>query len=207
MLHSFLGHFHQQAGSPVHRLPAGVKLLGALAVILAAALHPRPWAPETLCFLAVLLLAVLLASRIPPARVFKRLLLLEPFAVGVALMALFQPGGPRLFGWLLARSTVCLLALVLLAATTPFTEVVAVLRRIRVPSLLLTTITLMYRYLFLLAEETQRMRRARASRCLRPEPRTAAWRGSAHLIGRLFVRTSDRAERIYSAMVSRGWTP
>ena len=51
--------------------------------------------------------------------------------------------------------------LVLLAATTPFSEIVRVLREWRVPALLLTTLTLMDRYLFVLVEESGRMQRAR----------------------------------------------
>ena len=205
MLHTFLGHLHPETGSPMRRLRPEIKLAVAVAVILAAALHPRQWAGETLGLLSGLLLGFLLAGRIPPRPVFARLLVLEPFAAGVALMALFQPGGPAFFAWILARSTVCLLTLVLLSATTPFTDVIAVLRRARVPALFLTTLALMYRYLFLLAEETRRMRRAQAARTFRREDRATVWRHTARLIGRLFIRTHDRAGRIYSAMLARGW--
>ena len=78
------------------------------------------------------------------------------------------------------------------------------LRRARVPALLLTTIALMYRYLFVLADEAGRMQRARASRTLRPG-RVHAWRSTAALAGQLFLRSTERAERIYAAMCARGW--
>ena len=78
------------------------------------------------------------------------------------------------------------------------------LRRMKVPGLLITTLTLMHRYLFVLMDESQRMNRARASRTLR-RSKSFTWAFSADVIGRLFVRASERAERIYLAMCARGW--
>ena len=103
------------------------------------------------------------------------------------------------------RSTVCLAALVLLAATTPFSEIIRVLRSCRVPALLLTTLTLMDRYLFVLVEETARMGRARASRTFVQRSRFATWGLLANTLGQLFVRSVERAGRIYAAMCARGW--
>ena len=74
--------------------------------------------------------------------------------VGVAVMALFQPDGLRLFLFLVAKSTLCLLTMVLLANTTPFAELLRVLKAARVPALLVTTLSLMYRYLFVLLDES-----------------------------------------------------
>jgi len=79
-----------------------------------------------------------------------------------------------------------------------------VLRQMRVPALLITTLALMFRYLFVLADETQRMRRARASRTF-ARGRGVAWRTLATVAGQLFIRASERAERIYDAMCARGW--
>ena len=92
------------------------------------------------------------------------LLFSSSIVLGVAALALLSPGGWRLFAFLLARCTLCLLAMVLLANTTPFADLLRVLKRFRVPALMVTTLALMYRYLFVLADEAQRMKRARASR-------------------------------------------
>ena len=56
----------------------------------------------------------------------------------------------------------------------------------------------------MLADEAARMRRARACRTFAPG-RRRAWRTAATVIGQLFLRASDRAERIYDAMRARGW--
>ncbi len=189
--------------SPVHRLPVGVKLLSALVLVVGMAVCPLAWA-LWLLGPAVLLLLVAAISEVPWRYVLGRLLMLEPFVAAVALLALFGPGGWRLFVLLVVRCTLCLLAMILLASTTPFGDLLEVLRKMRVPGLLVTTLALMYRYLFVLVDESQRMRRARASRTFVSDKRRT-WRGLAAVVGQLFVRASVRAERVYAAMCARGW--
>jgi len=62
----------------------------------------------------------------------------------------------------------------------------------------------MYRYLFVLVDEAQRMKRARASRTFTVR-RGRSWRTLATVVSQLFIRASERAERIYGAMCARGW--
>ena len=133
-----------------------------------------------------------------------RLLLLEPIVLGVAVLAIFQPDGGKVFAAMAIRTTLCLSAVILLSNTAPFTELLQVLQRAHIPALMITTLALMYRYLFVLTDEAQRMKRARASRtfikgCL------WEWRLLATVIGQLFIRSTERAERIYMAMCARGW--
>jgi cobalt/nickel transport system permease protein len=194
---------YQHHGSPVHRLPAAAKCAGAVAIVLAVVLLPRtawPWYAVA----GLLLLLVAALSGLPPLRLAARLLMVEPFALGVALLALLQPDGPRIFAATLTKSTLCLSAMVLLSATTRFSDLLRVLWSARVPSLLVTTLALMQRYLHVLVDETGCMVRARRSRTF-SRGRTLAWRSAATVIAHLFVRSSERAERIYAAMCARGW--
>jgi cobalt/nickel transport system permease protein len=131
-------------------------------------------------------------------------LFLEPFILGIVAMTLFQPDGVHRFALVLTRSTVCLAASVLLAATTPFSDFLAVLRRLRLPALLVTTIGLTYRYLFVLVDESVRMRRARAARTF-VHGRAFTWQSLSNVAARLFVRVTERADRIHAAMCARGW--
>jgi len=190
----------------VHRLPTAVKLVTALAVVGAVV----AWPPEHVVYLvvlAVLLVVVAALSRIPVGFIVRRLLLLEPLVLGVGLLAAFQPGGWRLLLVLMARCTLCLLSMILLANTTPFGEMLHLLRRIWVPGMLITTLALMYRYLFVLADERQRMVRARKCRTFQDgrAGKWRQWRTLATVISQLFLRASERAERIFAAMCARGW--
>jgi cobalt/nickel transport system permease protein len=199
---------YQPRRSPVHRLPARTKLVAALTVILCLISLPRGWDKTGVVALAgatLLLLVTAARSELSPAFLLRRLLLLEPFVLGVAALSLWQPHGGEVFWHTVMRSTLCLATLVLLAATTPFSEIVRVLRSWRVPALLLTTLTLMDRYLFVLVEESSRMQRARASRTFATHSRFRVWQSLAATLGELFVRSVGRAARIYDAMCARGW--
>ena len=188
--------------SPVRRLRAPLKMAFAAAGVTLTVLLPLGYWPWFASWLAVLL-AGMGVSRIP-ARVWcLRVVVLEPFVLGIALLSLFQPGGGWIFAAVLLRSTLSLMTMLLLSQTTPFVEILRVLRRLRVPPMLVTTLALMYRYLHVLAEEMERMRRARASRTFQNQK--GRWRGAAMMAGQLFVRSSERAERIYAAMCARGW--
>jgi len=202
MRHDFLDR-HARLDTPVHRLPAALKLTGALSLVVTVLLLP-PSRPIFLAAVAVFLLAVARIGRIPWRFLAWRVVLLEPFVLGVAILALFGPGGWRAFLFLVAKCTLCLLAMVLLSNTTPFSEILRVLKAARMPALMVTTLSLMYRYLFVLVDEAQRMRRARMSRTFTAR-RSRSWRTISTVVSQLFLRASERAERIYGAMCARGW--
>lgn len=203
MLKDWLGHEHGHHGSPIHRLPAAAKLWVALAVIVGTVLVPWEWRAWFIAAVVPLLLAALL-SRIPVWFLIRRLLLLSPFVLGVVLVNALQVSTHGRWPALATRSGICLFTVVLLANTTPFGKILGALRSARVPPLLVTTLALMHRYLFVLLDESERMRRARISRTFQRQ-RRVRWHLLGTVVGQLFVRASERAERIYAAMCARGW--
>ncbi len=198
---------YQPRPSPVHRLPARIKLPGLLGfVLVVAGLPPRDgWTPWVFGGAAALLGFTAWRSQISLEFLLRRLALLEPFVLGVAALSLWQTGGAGVFWHTVVRSTLCLGGAILLAATTPFSEIIRVLRGWRAPALLLTTLALMDRYLFVLVEETARLTRARASRTFVRPSRRVVWGSLAETLGQLFVRSVERAGRIYASMCARGW--
>jgi cobalt/nickel transport system permease protein len=194
---------HSRSDSIIHRLPAAGKLAAALAMVMLVLLLPARHA-LWLMLPAGMLAAIAAMSRIPWGFLLRRLLLLEPVVLGVALLAVFQQDGWRIVLFLIVRCTLCLFTMILLSNTTPFAELLGVLKSLHVPSLLITTLALMYRYLFVLVDETQRMRRARASRTF-VKRRGWEWKTMSTIVGQLFVRASERAERVFAAMCARGW--
>jgi cobalt/nickel transport system permease protein len=101
----------------------------------------------------------------------------------------------------------------LLAATTPFQGLLLAMRAVRLPRLLVAVIGLMWRYLFVLADEAGRLLRARAARSGAPgRPGVRAggsigWRAkvAGGMAGNLFLRSLERADRTYAAMAARGY--
>lgn len=188
---------------PFASVPPLAKLLCMLVAVIGTALMPGAWWAWHLG-VALCLLGVVLLGRLSKRGLLLRLLVLAPFVLFACLASLLQgDSGP---GWrlLALRGGLCVATVSVFASVTPIGSLPALLRRLRVPSLLVTTLALMHRYLAVLVDESERMRRARASRTLR-RGRIHAWNLSADLIGRLFIRATERAERIYLAMCARGW--
>ena len=76
--------------------------------------------------------------------------------------------------------------------------------------MLVSIVAFMYRYVFVLVDEAQRLLRARAARSAGVGAGTGgtiAWRArvSGGMAGSLFLRTYERSERIYLAMLARGF--
>ncbi len=195
---------YEHLDSPVHRAPASLKLLGALALVVGIALVPVDRA-GWVAVVAVGLLALSRAVRVPLSAFLIRIAIAEPFILGVAVLALFQGRGLVVFLAIALKSTTCVAAVQLLAHTTSFPDILAALRRARFPVLLIHTLALLHRYLFVLVEETIRMRRARAARTWEPR-RWDTWQALSSVIAASFVRSAARAERVYAAMRARGWS-
>jgi len=202
MRHDFLDRYSRQ-DTPTHRASAEAKLTCGLAVVALTVAAPLDALPYFVA-LASALVAVALAARIPLNYLGVRLLWMEPFVLGVGVLTLLQPQGWKVFLGIVVKSTLSLVTMAVLANTTPFAEILRVLRRIRLPALLVTTLALMYRYLFVLVDEAERMQRARVARTF-DRRRLYSWKMLATVLGQLFVRSTERAERIYSAMLARGW--
>jgi cobalt/nickel transport system permease protein len=188
--------------SPIHRAPATLKLLTTFALVLALALVPVPYA---VCTLAVLVVELVVArvALVPLSAFLARLALAQPFVLAIAILALFQGKGISVFVALALKSTACVAAVQLLAQTTHFQDLLHTLRRAHAPSALILTMALLHRYLFVLADESQRMRRARKARTWRRH-QWADWKALSSVIAVSFVRAVPRAERIAAAMRARG---
>jgi cobalt/nickel transport system permease protein len=185
------------------RADARLKLAGATLLVCCIALLPRRPTSQYV-IPAILLLGFGSFARIPVLYTLKRLLVAQVFIGGIAFLWLFSPSAAPLVLSVFLKSNLSILAMLILAWTTPFHEILQVLRHCGVPTVMLTTLALMYRYLPVLSEESRRMQRARASRTFMPS-RRFAWQNLSQIIARLFLRSLGRGERIYLAMCARGW--
>ena len=221
---------YQARQSPIHELDPRVKFVLAVAFILTTALTPPGAWPVYILLLAIIL-SVEIISRLGIPYVLKRSLLAFPFILaalpliftveGAAIASLqmgswtltiTQPGLERFFS-IAIKSWISIQAAIVLASSTPFPALLAAMRSVKVPRLLVAIFGLMWRYLFVLADEALRLTRARAARSSHPGSAGArtggsiAWRArvTGGMAGNLFMRAFERSDRIYMAMVSRGY--
>jgi len=167
---------------------------------------------------ALVLAAVAAAARVRPAWLARRATIELPFVL--LAVALPVAGHGERVAWLgmslsvdglygawniFAKGTLGVLASLLLAATTTMRDLIVGLDRLRCPQVVVQIATFMLRYVDVLVDEARRMRVARLSRGYDPR---FLWQGKAFAVGvgALFLRAFERGERVYLAMVSRGYT-
>ncbi len=220
MEHSFIDQY-SNLDSLVHRLDPRTKLIATIAFILAVVLTPVTEWPAFIGYL-LFVCALILISRLPPLYVFKRVLLIVPFVLLIGVFNIFRAGEPmatmHIWRWQLsithegllvfanvaAKAIISSLALIMLSSTTSFTNLLRGLQTLKMPNVLVMTLSFTYRYIFVLIDEAMRMWRARESRNF-----GGRWiwqvKTIGNLIGTLFIRSYERGERVYAAMVSRGY--
>jgi cobalt/nickel transport system permease protein len=206
-----------EGDSPVHRLHPTVKLSAALFFVVAVASFGRYDFGRLLPYLfyPVVLTAL---SDTPQAMLLKRFCVALPFCLfagGANLFfdaetAFFLFGIPVSFGFVsfatvLLKAWLCVTAVLLLVATTRFSELTRGLLRLRVPPIFVTVLEMTYRYAGVLFDEARSMYAAYALRGGNRGRRGLELRHMGGFLGMLLLRSFDRAERIYQAMKCRGY--
>ncbi len=213
-----------RGSSPLHRLDPRLKVIGTVAFIALTAALPAP-AWKSLGLLALVAGAVHGAARLPFRLLWARVAPAMPFIALAALSVPFVRAGHTLWaahwgpitlqvtreglealGTILAKGWLSIWMSVLLVASTPLPALQQALDALGMPTLLSSTIGLMLRYLFVLGEEALRLQAAREARSVGPG-RNILWRARVlgGMVGSLWVRSLERAERIYAAMTARGY--
>ncbi|KAA9158363.1 cobalt ECF transporter T component CbiQ [Microbacterium lushaniae] len=200
----------------VERFSPRARLLALVAFAVIVVATPREWFWAFAAY-GVLVIGALVAVRVPPATVARRLVIEVPFVVFALLMP-FIAAGPRvevgtlslslegLWGaWgLLVKATLALLASILLVSTTAPRRIVLALEQLHLPRQLTVIAGFMVRYLDVIVDESARMAIARDARGFVPKG-LRSWRVLAQGIGALFIRSHARGERVHLAMLARGY--
>ncbi|MGI0494390.1 cobalt ECF transporter T component CbiQ [Alkalinema pantanalense CENA528] len=193
-------------------------ICATISVFAIALTHQQQGWQLTIIGLGLLLLCGL--SSVSAVHILKRLTVELGFALVLALGTLFREQGDLLWQWsglkiyqgglllfcsLASKVVLSLIALNLLTLTTSQVDLLQALKQLKIPPLLVAIVGSMLRYLAVLLEEAQTLQRAAQSRNLLLS-RLMHRRVVGMTIGTLFIRTYDRGDRIYQAMLSRGYS-
>ncbi len=202
MRHNFIDRY-AALDSPLHILEPRSKLLAFVAMIIAVLCIPMERGSLFLVyfFLTAILMGI---SQVPLAFIMGRTLVILPFIVLASLAAPWK-GLPGL-GVLFVRAILCLMLLILLTNTTRFVELLRGLRKLGCPQILVMNLSFLYRYLFVLTEETMRMKQARDCRRVGRAPFKEEVKILSSMLGTLLIRSFERAEKMHYAMLSRGYS-
>jgi cobalt/nickel transport system permease protein len=221
MRHHFLDE-ESAIESPIRSLNPKTKLVTIISVVLLIVSTPAYAFGVFLLFFAMSLILILV-SNVPPAVFLRRALIALPFIIialaavpfipketgavsyslGFAGLSVTRAGVLLVFN-VLCKSILSVTFLTLLISSTPFRDLTAGLRELKVPSFIADTLSFMYHYLFILMEEAQRVALALDARLY---GNRWIWQAPAigHMIGSIFVRSFERGERIFLAMKARGY--
>ena len=201
--------------SPIHRLSPLAKLLTAIIYIIVVVSFRK----YDLSGLAVMLLFPVILfqiSGVPVRTCFYKLRIVLPLVMAVGLFnplydraplltlgSLPVSGGVVSMLSLMLKGLLCLMASFLLIATTPIDSLCAALRKLHLPSTLVTLLLLTYRYVGVMTEELAVMTDAYHLRAPGQKGiHVSAW-GS--FLGQLLLRSMDRAQELYGSMLLRGY--
>ncbi len=221
MKHSFIDQYSDR-DSFIHRLDPRTKFITTLLFILAVVLTP-PTRWQAFAFYLSLIATLIFVSKVPIFYVFKRSLVIMPFVVMIAIFVPFfregeVAGSYNLWLWqvsvtysglqvlwnILAKAWLSILSLILLRSSTKLANLLKGLEQLRMPRVMVMILSFMYRYLFVLVDEVMRMKQARDSRNFGGK-RLWQIRTIGNMLGTLFIRSYERGERVYAAMVARGF--
>lgn len=214
--------------SKFHQFNPLVKLVFTIVFIVFVNLTPtKAWGAYALFFLY--LFAIFYTARLKFSIMAKRTLISLPFILA-AIPLIFAENSPyeviSIFGSeinismeglqkflsITIKSILSILAALLLVSTSRPSEIFFALERLRIPSLFISIINLAYHYLFVIRDEVLRMIRARASRSSSGLTKKSSggglwWRAKipGGMAGSILIRSIERSDRVYAAMLSRGY--
>ncbi len=200
----------------VHRVDPRAKLV-ATAVFLTCVLSFERYEISALLPFVLYPLAMASLGGIPMGYVARKAALVSPFALLVALPSLFiersaafaagpvvLSAGVLSFTSVLVRFALTVGTTIVLVGVTSFEGLCVGLRKLGVPEVMVVQLLLLYRYIFVLADEASRVARARDLRSFGRRGRDM--KTFASITGHMLLRTIDRGDRIHGAMRSRGFT-
>ena len=201
--------------SPIHSLHPAAKLLASIVYILVTLSFDK-YDLGGLAPMALWPILLFQLSGIEVRSCFYKLRIVLPLVMAVGLLnpffdrtVLLRLGGLAVTGGVVSMLTLmlkgvfCLMVSFLLMATTPIDSLCAALRLFRVPGVIVTLLLLTYRYVGVMTEELAVMTDAYHLRAPGQKGiHISAW-GS--FLGQLLLRSMDRAQELYSAMLLRGY--
>ena len=211
MRHGFLDH-HADLDSPLHRLDPRVKIVVAVLGLLLAS-SETAGATESFVTYYAIGLTLALVSRVPLRHFLRRFAVATPFimtASSLPLLAVWLENRGELDFALAWSASVALkayfgiLMLALLTATSDFADLLDAMRRLHLPEIIGVLAMLMYRHMFTLADEWQRMSQSRDCRSAGKLTQSRAQIYGKQL-GQAFVRSWERSDRVHAAMALRGF--
>ncbi len=218
MKHEFFDH-HREGDSIIHKLDPRLKLLIMTSFIFLIILIPYHQ-KQLFLFYGFMLILTALLSRVSLLHYLSKLVKLYPMIFFISIFLPFFPSdshqfvqlgmvkiyvsGLQKFMLINIKSVLAMMMTIIMISTTDLMMILRGMEKLKIPKIFISILSFMYRFIFLLIDEVERMSMAYHSRYLQL-PLIRRIKTLGQLMGMLFIRTYERGERIYLAMESRGF--
>jgi cobalt/nickel transport system permease protein len=220
-----------ERSSIIHGLDARIKLILSIAVIVAAVSYPYSVSIYWLgLFFGVFFVLLWACSRLSPLTYLKRFAMVLPFGFFLIVLQIFfenphydsfsplfvLPLGITVYAEsvefasiLMVKFIVCISFIILLSSTTSIQDLLKGARMLGLPSIMVLSLGMMIRYLFVFAGMYDRVSAALAAKNFHPLDAHLPYRYRIHTLGytmgMFFIRSFEQGERTYASMLSRGY--
>lgn len=202
MTHQWHDTYHH-AKTPAHHLDPRSKLLCGLLFVVVVLSTPRIGTLQTFGFVALLVMSFLFAH-VSFRPLVQRLLSILPFALLTALSAALSHLSLDHFQQVMTKALLSIGVMTVVSLTTPFPDLLRALEKFRLPKVLLLFLAFLYRYGAVLRKEAIQLERGWSARYFGGRW-LQQWQRLGHILAGLLVRSYERAERVYAAMLARGF--
>ncbi|MCW7078179.1 MAG: cobalt ECF transporter T component CbiQ [Canidatus Methanoxibalbensis ujae] len=204
--------------SYIHRFDPRAKIISFISLIFSV-VFLSDIRTTALCLAVSLVLLII--SKIPLRFTLRKLMFPSVFIIFIFIALSLTVPGEALFRFyiitvtyeglyegvlIVLRAFSALILAFLLVSTTRFDDIIKALNSLRFPKPLTQILMLSYRYAFVFSDEIERMLTAMQARGFRMEAKMHSLKAIGKALGMLFVRCSERSERVYEAMLSRGYS-
>ena len=203
--------------SIVHALDPRFRIISACLYSIVVALSHNFQVLTAAVFISIVLVIL---AKLPARDILKRFIVVNsfnaflwlvlpltfqgPIAIRVGPFP-FYSSGIIMAAQITLKSNAIVLVLIALIATMNFAVLGYALNWLRVPDKIIHLLLMTYRYVFLIEQEYLRLIRAARIRGFRPGTNLHTYKTYASIVGMLLVRSAVRADRVYQAMLCRGF--
>ncbi|PTX16009.1 cobalt/nickel transport system permease protein [Halanaerobium congolense] len=175
---------------------------------------------KTLSLFFALAVILIISIKIDFKYLLKRLLLFNLFICLIWIFIPFTfPGKEILTVWqfsvskeglfyalkITLRSNSIILLVISLLSTSPVLDLIHAMSRLRIPPKLIYLLFFVYRYLYVIKKEFNTIHQAMLLRAFKAKTNLHTYRSYAYLIAMLLIKSYERSQKVYQAMICRGF--
>ncbi|NWF75181.1 MAG: cobalt ECF transporter T component CbiQ [Nitrospirae bacterium] len=206
-----------EGNSIFHKLDPRVKFISLMPYIFIIAVMKGLNGPIVALFISIIMIFI---TRIDLKKIISRLFVVNIFIVLLWVFIPFSYPGAVIFSLgpldatregllfvlsMTLKANAIVLATIAILGTSEVFTLAHALVHLKVPLKLIYLFFFFYRYISVMHEEYSRLKKAIAVRAFKPKTNIHTYKTYAYLVGMLIVKSFDRSQRIYNAMLCRGF--